>query len=348
MIAALDRQPSGSVATAPTVAVALVALLPDLVRPASNALISAMPRFHVALATFAAICVQALPLVLLGAVVSASLAQVMTPARWGRVIPGNRFGATLVGAVAGIVVPTCECSSVAVARRMMGSGVRPEAALTFMVAAPSLNPIVFVATWIAFGGAQMAVARWAAALVAVIAVGLAVSAASGRIHQEVVARLDRYDHEHEDDHGHGCSCHRPVEESRGKQWLAMVRHDAVGAATFLVIGGAIAASVSALLPASAVATISDNVWVSVALMATIAVVASLCSLGDAFVAASFVGLPTPALLAFLIVGPIIDLKLAAMMEGMLGHRATKVVAATGIVAGMACAIVAGTVLGWSL
>ena len=83
MIAALDRQPSGSVATATVGAVALVALLPDLVRPASNALNSAMPRFHVALATFAAICVQALPLVLLGAVVSASLAQVMTPARWG-------------------------------------------------------------------------------------------------------------------------------------------------------------------------------------------------------------------------------------------------------------------------
>lgn len=342
MIGLRHRQSSVQVGTAAVVAVATVALLPDVVRPASNVLIAAMPRFHVALATFAAICVQALPLVLLGAAVSASLAQVMTPQRWERIIPNSRVGATLVGAVVGIIVPTCECSSVAVARRMMASGVRPEAALTFMVAAPSLNPIVFVATWVAFGGAQMAIARWVAALAAVIAVGLVVAAASGSIRAEVLERLGHHGH------GHGCSCHSPADDSRSKQWVSMVRHDAVGAATFLVIGGAIAASVSAVLPASAVATISDNVWVSVALMATIAVVASLCSLGDAFVAASFVGLPTPALLAFLVVGPIIDLKLAAMMEGMLGSTATKTVAATGMVAGMAAAIVAGSVMEWAL
>lgn len=347
MIGLRNRQSSVQVGTAAVVAVATVALLPDVVRPASNALIAAMPRFHVALATFAAICVQALPLVLLGAAVSASLAQVMTPQRWEKIIPNNRVGATLVGAVVGIIVPTCECSSVAVARRMMGSGVRPEAALTFMVAAPSLNPIVFVATWVAFGGAQMAIARWVAALAAVIAVGLVVAAASGSIRSEVLERLGHHGHGHHD-HGHGCSCHRPADDSRSKQWVSMVRHDAIGAATFLVIGGAIAAMVSAALPASAIATISDNVWVSVALMATIAVVASLCSLGDAFVAASFVGLPTPALLAFLVVGPIIDLKLAAMMEGMLGHSATKAVAATGMVAGMATAMVVGAVTGWAL
>lgn len=351
MIGLRNRQSAAQVGMAAVVAVATVALLPDVVRPASNALIAAMPRFHVALATFAAICVQALPLVLLGAAVSASLAQVMTPQRWEKIIPNNRVGATLVGAVVGIIVPTCECSSVAVARRMMGAGVRPEAALTFMVAAPSLNPIVFVATWVAFGGAQMAIARWVAALAAVIAVGLVVAAASGSIRAEVLERLGHHGHGHghgRHDHGHGCSCHSPADASRSKQWVSMVRHDAVGAATFLVIGGAIAAVVSAALPASAVATISDNVWVSVALMATIAVVASLCSLGDAFVAASFVGLPTPALLAFLVVGPIIDLKLAAMMEGMLGSTATKTVAATGMVAGMAAAMIVGAVMGWVL
>lgn len=339
MIALRERHFTRKVVTASIAAVALVALLPDLIRPASTALISTTPGVHVALATFAAICVQALPLVLVGAVVSASLAQIMTPARWARVIPSHRIGATLAGAVAGMLVPTCECSSVAVARRMISSGVRPEAALTFMVAAPSLNPIVFVATWIAFGGAEIAVARWGAALLAVISVGLVVGVASLRIRDEVFERVG---------HEHGCSCHSALEPSRGEQWVAMARHDAVGAATFLVIGGAIAAVTSAVLPASAVATISDNVWVSVALMASIAVVASLCSLGDAFVAASFVGLPTPALLSFLVVGPIIDLKLAAMMEGMLGHTATKIVAATGMIAGMLCAVVAGTVMGWVL
>lgn len=314
-------------------------LLPDAIRPASTALLDSWPRVHVALATFAALCVQALPMILVGSAVSATVAIFMTPQRWARVLPAHPVGGVVVAAVAGMFVPTCECSSVVLARRMMASGVRPEAAVTFMIAAPSFNPLVLWATFLAFGGAEMAGARLLAALIAVVTVGAVVATRSRMIAEELFGR-DHHDshHIHAHEHSHA--------ESIYQRWVEAARHDAVGAATFLVIGGAIAAVGSAVLPASVIAEFSENVWISVILMATVAVVASLCSLGDSFVAASLVGLHPAAMLTFMVVGPIIDLKLAAMMEGILGHRVTRLVASTGLAAGIGASLIAAFVLGW--
>jgi uncharacterized membrane protein YraQ (UPF0718 family) len=55
-------------------------------------------------------------------------------------------------------------------------------------------------------------------------------------------------------------------------------------------------------------------------MALLAVVLSLCSEADAFVAASLTAVPLVPRLVFLVVGPAVDLKLFAMQTGMFGRR----------------------------
>lgn len=339
MTTAVKQRNGAAIGASVIVACGAALLLPEAVRPASAALLDSWPRLHVALATFAALCVQALPMILIGAAVSATVAIFMTPDRWTRVLPAHPVGGVVVAALAGLFVPTCECSSVVLARRMMASGVRPEAALTFMIAAPSFNPLVLWATFIAFGGVEMASARLLAALLAVLTVGAIIATRSRMITEELFGGEDTHSHH---THGHAHVHHQSTVE----RWIEAARHDAVGAATFLVIGGAIAAIGSAVLPASLVAEFSENVWLSVLLMATVAVVASLCSLGDSFVAASLVGLHPVAMLTFMVVGPIIDLKLAAMMEGILGHRVTRLVAVTGLAAGIGASIITACVLGW--
>ena len=323
-------------------AVAVAALLPEITASASMALMSAMPKLHVATVTFAGLVVQALPYVLVGAVASATVSTVMTPARWARVLPANKTAAVAVAAVAGAFIPTCECSSVPLAKRMMASGVAPGPAVTFMVAAPSLNPLVVMATLAAFGGWQMASARFAAGLLAVLIIGATISAIGTRAFAHLMptddaVKAEKTTLEHD---------HQPQNRRWISLWAAALREDAVGAATFLVVGGAVAAIASSFIPASALVAIGDYVLVAILVMAALAVIASLCSLGDAFVAASMVGMNPAAMLAFMVVGPIIDLKLAAMMEGVLGPAPARIIAGVGLVAAVGSTVVISWAWGW--
>ena len=87
-----------------------------------------------------------------------------------------------------------------------------------------------------------------------------------------------------------------------------------------MIGAAIAALIKVAVPESALSVVTSNVWLGVAMMVLLAVVMSLCSEADAFVAASFVGVSPIAQLAFMVVGPMVDIKLIFMQAGAFGWR----------------------------
>jgi len=55
-------------------------------------------------------------------------------------------------------------------------------------------------------------------------------------------------------------------------------------------------------------------------LALLAVLMSICSEADAFVAASLTQFSPTAKLAFLVVGPMVDLKLIALQAGFFGRR----------------------------
>lgn len=324
--------------------------LPVVLESAALWLSTKSPRLQVALTSFAALCVQALPFVLLGSIASATVAVSMTPQRWKKVLPSKPIPAIIVAAVMGMVVPTCECSSVPLARRMINSGVPPSAAITFMTAAPSLNPLVVIATLTAFGGWEMAAARFGAGLLAVVGLGLVIAAFGKHAFATLAATSSHnhdHDHQHTHDHDHQHTHdHDHQHESKGKQWIHAVWHDAIGAATFLVIGGAIAATASAFVPIAAAATVSQQVFIAILVMALFAVIASLCSLGDAFVAAALVGVHPAGALAFLVVGPVIDIKLTAMMEGILGSKPTRLIALGGFITALVATVIVSAFLGW--
>lgn len=107
-------------------------------------------------AAIAALAVQGLPFMLFAAAISA-----FVPASvFSRVLPRNPALAVPVAGAAGVVLPGCECASVPVAGSLMGRGVAPAAALSFLLSAPAVNPVVLVATAVAFPGSpEMVVAR---------------------------------------------------------------------------------------------------------------------------------------------------------------------------------------------
>ncbi|MGH4011545.1 MAG: permease, partial [Pseudonocardiaceae bacterium] len=103
-----------------------------------------VPAVRTAATIFVAICVQAMPFLVLGVLVSGLIAAFVPPVVLHRVLPRRTAAAVPVAGAAGMVLPGCECASVPVSRRLMQQGVPPAAALTFMLAAPAVNPVVLV------------------------------------------------------------------------------------------------------------------------------------------------------------------------------------------------------------
>src|SRR5918992_1923980 len=121
---------------------------------------------------FLAICVQALPFLVFGVALSAAITTFVPPAFWTRALPRRPAAAVPVAGAAGAVLPGCECASVPVAGGLMARGVTPAAAMAFLLSAPAINPVVLVATGVAFSGRpEMAVARFAASLTVAVLVG---------------------------------------------------------------------------------------------------------------------------------------------------------------------------------
>ena len=109
----------------------------------------------------------------LGVTLSALIAVFVTPDRLSRWLPQRPAAAVLAAAAGGAALPGCECGSVPITRRLFGQGAVGAAALTFMLAAPAINPVVVISTVVAFPGQpKMVFARVGASVVTAIVMGL--------------------------------------------------------------------------------------------------------------------------------------------------------------------------------
>ncbi len=275
---------------------------------------------------FIAVVVQATPFLVLGVLVSGAIAAFVPARVFASLLPRNPTLAIPVAGVCGIALPGCECGSVPIANRLMDRGVQPSAALAFLLSAPAINPIVLVATAVAFQNeGRMVWARLIAGLLTAVIVAL-IWERLGRP-EWLTPRVPA-----------------PAEDStsRFRMFVSTVAGDFAQVAGFLVIGAAAAATFNVLVPAAWMEHVGSSLLLSVLMMAVLAFVLALCSESDAFVAAAFSTIPLVGKLVFLTVGPAVDVKLVALQAGTFGRRfavrfapLTFVVAAgTGLVVGL--------------
>lgn len=277
---------------------------------------------------FVAIAVQALPFLVLGTVVSAAITAFVPASVFTRVLPKNPALAVPVAGAAGAVLPGCECASVPVAGGLMARGVAPAAALAFLLSAPAINPIVMTATAVAFPGRpEMVFARFGASLVTAVVMGWLWM----RFGKAEWLRMPK----------------RFSAESTGNRWEDFrvgMQHDFLHAGGFLVVGAITAATLNVTVPKTVMDAVSDNWWVGVLALALLAVILAVCSEADAFVAASLTGFSPTAKLAFMVVGPMVDVKLIALQSGTFGRAfALRFSSATFVVA-----VLTSVVVGWWL
>jgi uncharacterized membrane protein YraQ (UPF0718 family) len=296
--APIDRRGS---ATSLAALVGLVAFLGAMARAAG---VGNIPQVETFVLVFASIVIEALPFILLGAAVSALIQVYVSDALFARIV---RLPLTLQlpgAALGGFAFPVCECGSVPVARRLIARGLHPSAGVAFMLASPILNPVVLASTWVAYGGrglgGQMVVARAALGLAVAVIAGWAVGG------EGVGAMRKTIDSE-------------PA-ASKARSFVDHLSADFFFMGRFLIAGAAVAAALQTIVPQSLVAGVARTPVVgSLALMA-IAFVLSLCSEADAFVAVSFAPFPLGSQLAFMVFGPVVDVKLALLYGVTFGRR----------------------------
>ncbi|MET0812158.1 MAG: permease [Microbacterium sp.] len=261
-------------------------------------------RAQDALTLSISVLIESLPFVALGVVLSIVVQVWVPPGVIERWMPRRAWARRAVLSLLGMVVPVCECGNVPFARGLLMRGFSVPETLTFLIAAPIVNPIVIITTHQAFGFSD-------GILIARLIGGYAIANLIGWLysrHPSPDALLtDRF--------RDTCAIVLDEPGGRGRRSLAQFVIELRAVMPALIIGSALAGAVQVLIPRDVLLAIGSNPALSIVAMIALAMVVSICSNVDSFFALSFASTFTPgAIVAFLLVGPLVDVKMLALLR----------------------------------
>jgi uncharacterized membrane protein YraQ (UPF0718 family) len=230
-------------------------------------------------------------------------------------MPPNPILAALMGAFMGLTFPVCECGVVPLTRRLFAKGLPPSAGVAFLLAAPIVNPVVLVSTLAAYGWSSILYARFGFGVVVALAVGLVF----GSNPNQTELLVEHHDNvvEH---HGHDQAPKSSLKD-RFQQSLRMAGEDFYDMGRYLVIGAGLAALMQTVVPQGVLLELGAGPVRSVLVMQLLAFVLSVCSTVDAFLSLAFVNtFSAGSIIAFLVFGPMIDIKSALMFLNVFKRR----------------------------
>ncbi|HFI0038471.1 TPA: permease [Streptococcus suis] len=256
-------------------------------------------------AIFLSIIIEALPFVLIGSLISGFIEVFITPEKVLSVLPKNKILAILFGTFIGFIFPSCECGIVPIVHRLLEKKVPNYTAIPFLVTAPIINPIVLFATYTAFGNSVLfALYRALGAILVSVIVGIIL----GFYVKEPILKECQISQHHHD-------------YSQKTNWqkvgfgLIHAIDEFFDTGRYLVFGCLFASLVQVYIPTAVLTTIGHNPLSAILLMMLLAFLLSLCSEADAFIGASLLSsFGFAPVMAFLIIGPMVDVKNLLMMK----------------------------------
>ncbi|MGD1907586.1 MAG: permease [Leptolyngbyaceae cyanobacterium] len=313
-----------------------------------------MGSINQALTLFLSLLVEATPFLLLGVIFSSGLAVLIDERALVKRLPKHPALAALTGSLFGCLFPVCECGNVPVARRLLMQGAPSAMAIGFLLAAPTVNPIVFWATWVAFRD-QPEMVFWRVGLTVLIAVIMGWLFSTQKdlrpFLQPAIARAMISPAQTPapatanpllaggtfllQEPGQTMKLDAPYAEVMGamavlpqstpaklRAVLEMMLQEFRELGAVLVMGSAIAATVQVAIPREWILALGQGPITSIVAMMVLAWVVSICSTVDSFFALSFASVFTSgSLLAFLVFGPMIDLKNISLLLTTFKGRA---------------------------
>jgi uncharacterized membrane protein YraQ (UPF0718 family) len=286
--------------------------------------ISGIDQFIV---SFPSIVFEALPFVIIGALISGTLEELLPQKLFARMIPKNRSLAIAGSALLGLIFPMCECGIVPVMRRLLGKGLPLGCAVAYMLAAPVINPVVIASTWAAFSGdrssldglssMQMVALRTGLSFIVAFIIGNVINRmAAGGVQRLIKVPVGSIQLTLAED---GLE-HKKPWSLRLLNIAQVALHDFIDITCFLILGAIIASGMQTFEVVDKSAILLQNPLSAALLMMVIAVLLCLCSEADAFVAANMVKVPLAGKVSFLVLGPMFDLKLLMMFTRVFKAR----------------------------
>lgn len=316
---------------------------------------------------FLSLLVEAMPFLLFGVLFSSVLLIFIDERQLVAKMPKNPLMGALAGSMIGFMFPVCECGNVPVARRLLMQGVPTPVAIGFLLAAPTINPIVIWATWLAFRDQpEIVVLRVVFSLAIAVIIGTVFSFQKDvkPIVQPAIARYLKFNPP------------APSEtQRRGKRYAAKAEAavpNVLKSGTYIlggrpglttrldpnslpantptastsksfvdklrlvldnivqelrelggvmILGSAIAAAVQVFAPRELILSLGAGHISSIVVMLILAAVVSICSTVDSFFALSFASaFSSGSLLAFLVFGPMVDIKSVGLMLSVFRPR----------------------------
>jgi uncharacterized membrane protein YraQ (UPF0718 family) len=328
----------------------VAALLLWLKTTAANALSLSFPNALQDFITLTlSVVIEALPFVILGALVSVFIRLFATTQRFVRLLPKRPLLRRLSISLLGSFMPVCECGNMPVARGLVFTGFSVAESTTFLLAAPILNPITLLTTsqafrldpsivWIRMGGALL-IANLVGGLIALYKDQMELVSKS---FYNTLCKVDAaVEHQHDEDHDEGHHHdHHHHSSRRWQEGVVMFREEVSLMLKMLCLGGVIAGLTQVFVPRDVLTGLGGHPVFSVLAMIALAFIVSLCSNVDAFFALAYSSTFTAgSIVAFLVFGPLIDIKMLALMrttyKTWLLAAMTLVVALSSILIGLA-------------
>ncbi len=267
---------------------------------------------------FLGIFIEAAPFLLLGTMVSGLIDAFVTAEDIARIVPRNPLLAAIVGSGMGFIFPVCECGVVPVVRKLFNKGLPLWVGITFLLAAPVMNPIVLVSTYVAFGFGPVLIGRFV--LTALVSIGVGLVFALGARPQEILQPRSMMPVMG----GSPAAGHTPRQRSLGQglgQALRSANNEFFDMGKYLIIGTLLAATMQTMVSQQVLEELGRGPIISVLVMQAMAFVLSVCSTVDSFLALAFVGtFTTGSIITFLTFGPMVDIKSMLMFTGVFQRK----------------------------
>ncbi len=258
------------------------------------------------------VIIESLPFVILGILLSIAVQVWVPDTLFLRMLPRNPILRRVAISFLGVLLPVCECGNVPLARGLMVKGLTVGESMTFLLAAPIVNPITIITTQQAFGFSNRI-------LVSRLLGGFLIANLVGWLFSRHVDQQSLLTEKF------AAECRMPPRsEQAGTRWdksVDLFVHEAGAILPALFLGAVAAGLVQVVVPRSILVALGSNpVWSILALM-VLAFVISVCSNVDAFFILPFASTFLPgAIASFLVFGPLIDIKMLALMRTTFRSR----------------------------
>lgn len=271
---------------------------------------------------FLSLLIQILPFILLGTFISGVIQIFMPKNSFLKLFEKTSLRTLFFALFIGAFFPVCDCAMVPIASSIVKKGYSVPVTITFLLASPAVNPIVILSTYYAFPNmSKMVFYRIGYGILIAFIMGLILyilevikSRKSEKVEKISVIK------DHIDKYRFG-EINMDILKTKGKfRYIEAViihcKQELFKIGPYIVFGAMVSSIIQVSVPKSAFFAMNKINFISVAIMLLCSFFISICSTSNAFIARSFYNImPINAILAFIVMGPILDITNVSVMLG---------------------------------